>query len=124
MPFPSWVNLAPRDGGESNSPVVLRSEMERGVPKQRRFAADSLVTIGVTAVFKNGDEAEKFLTWFYDPDGANAGAAWFDFVHPRTGQTESGQIVGGDIGELRPLGTQAGSRWARSFQIQYMRSTL
>ena len=123
--FPTWVKLAPRDGGERPSPVVVRSEMERGVPKQRRTAADSLVTIGVTAVFDNGDQAEKFLTWFYDnTTGAQGGAAWFDFVHPRTGATEEGQIVGGDIGELRPLGTQAGSRWVRSFQIQYLRSTL
>ena len=92
------------------------------MPKQRRVAADSLVTIAVTAVFDNGAQAEKFLTWFYGE--AEGGAAWFDFKHPRTGVTEQGQIVGGDIGELRPLGTHPTSRYTRSFQIQYVRSTL
>lgn len=120
--FPSWVKLVPRDGGERPTPVVVRSEMERGVPKQRRIAADSLVTLGVTAVFDNAAKAEEFLDWFYTD--AQAGALWFDFTHPRTGVVESGQILGGDIGELRPLGTQAGSRYVRSFQIQYLRSTL
>lgn len=122
--FPTWVKLVPRDGGEMPAPVVVGSEMERGVPKQRRFAADALTAIGVTAVFDNGEQAEKFLDWFYDnTTGAQGGAAWFDFTHPRTGDTEEGQIVNGDIGELRPLGTQAGSRWARQFQIRYVRST-
>lgn len=122
--FPTWVKIVPRDGGESPAPVVARSEMERGVPKQRRVAADALVTLGVTAVFSDAGQAEKFLDWFYDnTTGAQAGAAWFDFTHPRTGDTESGQIVNGDIGELRPLGTQAGSRYMRAFQIQYVRST-
>lgn len=120
--FPKWVKLVPRDGVERPAPVIVRTEMERGVPKQRRIAADALVMLNVTAVFDNGDRAEDFLDWFYGE--AQAGVAWFDFTHPRTGETLSGSIPGGEIGELRPLGTQAGSRYARSFQIQYMRSTL
>jgi len=54
----------------------------------------------------------------------SAGAAFFDLVHPRTGATVQARVLGGDIGQVRPLGTRAGSRYARSFQLEYVRSTL
>lgn len=120
--FPNWVQLVPMDNLEQRTPVVARSEMERGVPKQRRIAADSLVTLPLTAVFANAQRAEDFEVWF-DTE-ANAGAAFFDFVHPRTGLTVQARIVGGDIGQLRPLGSRPRSRYARSFQVEYLRSTL
>lgn len=120
--FPSWVQIVPRDAGELLASVVVRSDMERGVAKQRRIAADAIATIAITAIFTSAQRAEDFVDWFYDDIAA--GAATFDFVHPRTGATVQGRIVGGDIGELRPLGTVAGSRWSRSFSIEYVRSTL
>lgn len=120
--FPSWVQLVPMDNLEQRTPVVVRSDMERGIPKQRRIAADSLVTLSVTAVFANAQRAEDFEVWF-DTD-AQAGAAFFDLVHPRTGAVVQARVVGGDIGQLRPLGSRVGSRYSRSFQLEFIRSTL
>lgn len=120
--FPSHVKLVPRDNGESHASVVQSSDMERGPPKRRRVAADALTTLRITAVFDNAQRAEDFLTWFRQE--INMGADSFDFTHPRTKQVLEGWIAGGDIGELRPLGAQESTRYARSFQIQYMWSTL
>ena len=120
--FPTWVQVVPGDITAQPAPVVLRSEMERGLPKQRRVAADSLVTMSVTAIFKNAQLADAFETWFYGD--AQAGAAFFDWVHPFTGATVQARVVGGDIGQLRPLGTREGARYVRAFQLEYLRSTL
>jgi hypothetical protein len=120
--FPTWVQVVPLDSAEQMKPVVLRSEMERSIPKQRRIAADTLGTLPVTAVFQNAQRATEFEDWFFNEAGA--GAAFFDWVHPRTGATVQARIVGGDIGQLRPLGSRPNSRYARSFQVEYVRSTL
>lgn len=119
--FPAYAHVQFRGAGEQPTPVVVRSEMERGIPKQRRIAADTLVQVPVTLLFRTQADATDFEDWFYDE--VDAGAAWFDWVNPRTGATVQARIVGGDIGRLDPLSNS----WAyaeRSLVLEYVRSTL
>lgn len=116
--FPSYVKLGWRDTAERPTPVVLRSEVERGLPRQRRVAADSLVTVPVTAYFDTAADSLAFESWFYGD--AAAGAAWFDFALPRTGAVTQARVVGGDIGQLKPTT----KNWAfseRTFELEYLR---
>lgn len=106
---------------EAPASVVIRSEMERGVPKQRRFAADAMVTIPITLFFRTNQQAADFETWFYTD--INGGADFFDWTDPRTGVVVEARIVGGQLGELMPLRARyAISR--RSMTLEYLRSTL
>lgn len=116
--FPSYVKLGWRDTAEKPTPVVLRSEMEKGLARQRRVAADSVVTVPVTAYFDTAADSLAFETWFFGDVGA--GAAWFDFTLPRSGAVTQARVVGGDIGQLKP----ATKNWAfseRTFQLEYVR---
>lgn len=116
--FPSSVKLGWRDTGEKPEPVVLRGEVERGPARQRRMAADSLVTVPLTAYFDTAAESAAFETWFFGD--AAAGAAWFDFTLPRTGQVVQARVVNGDIGQLKPS-TKTWAFSERSFQLEYIR---
>lgn len=117
--FPN-VQLDWRDLSEKPESVIDRTEMERGIPKQRRVASDARVELAVTVYFDTKAEAIAFEDWFYED--IDAGAAWFDFLHPRTGAVIPARIVNGEIGELKfqQRTLQASSR---SFKLEYWRST-
>lgn len=121
--FPSDVLCVLGAYSEERTPVVLRSEMERGVPKQRRTASDTMVSVKVTLQFKDSAHNEAFETWFDSQIGS--GADWFSWVHPRTGATVQARIVGGQLGPLAPLhGTwkPGRQRCRRDATFEYLRS--
>ncbi len=106
---------------EDPTPVVIRSEMERGIPKQRRIAADALVTIPIEVLFLNKQEAADFEDWFYVD--INGGADFFDWRDPRTGATVEARVVNGKLGALMPVrGAYEVSR--RSMTLEFVRSTI
>ena len=118
--FPGYVKIGFPQAEDAAS-VVLRSEMERGVPKQRRFAADALVTQETTLHFDTKQQAIDWETWFYTT--INGGVDWFDWVDLRTGATVQARIVGGKPGALKP----ATVNWVyaqRTLTIEWLRSAL
>ena len=119
--WPSYAKLAWKDSGEQMKPIVARSEMDRGVAKQRRTQADTIVTVPATAYFSSTTDAANFETWVYTT--LNGGMDWFDFVSLRTGATLSMRIVGGDIGTLAPS-TRTWARSQRSMKLEYVRAAL
>lgn len=121
MAFPAYVKLGWKDSGEQPKPVVARTDMERGIAKQRRIAADTVVTMEITAYFDTALEASDFEDWIYLDIGG--GADWFDFTHPRTGAVVLARIVGGDIGKLVPS-NRTWSMTMRQFKIEYVRVAL
>lgn len=112
----AWTDLA-----EEPDPVVERTPMERGMPKQRRINSDARVQLTLTLHFDTKAEATAFETWFYTD--IDAGQDCFDYVHPRTGSTVLARIVGGRLG---PLSYQNPTREAssRQLQIEYWRAAL
>ena len=117
--FPAYVGIAWADTAEQPASVVMRSEMERSVPKQRRMASDTLVTVPVTLYFRTQDNAADFEAWVYTQIGG--GADWFTWTNPRTSVAVQARIVGGNIGALKP-GSRAWTFAERSLQLEYMRS--
>lgn len=108
-----------RDFSETNESVVERSEMERGIPKQRRIASDARVEVAVTLHFDSTTEISDFETWFYST--VDAGQAFFNWTHPRTGATLQARIVDGDAGALKYL-RRALDKATRSFKLEYWRT--
>lgn len=106
------------DTSEAPAPVVIRSEMERGVPKQRRTAADALVTVPISVIFFTKQQAADFETWFSGE--INAGVDFFDWTDPRTGALREARIVGGQLGELIPL-RESYNMSRRSMTLEYVR---
>lgn len=114
--FPHNLCGIRQDGhAEQHTPVVLRSEVERGTPRQRRTSADALVSVPCTLVFRSAAAAAAFEAWCYAE-----GFGWFDFTLPRTGAVVEARIVGGDIGGLTPI-TPAWNASERSITIEYIR---
>ncbi len=119
--FPTYVKLGWKETGEKPSPIVARTEMDRGLAKQRRIAADTVVQVPVMAYFDTTTDAANFETWVYSTIGG--GADWFTMTNPRTGATINARIVGGDIGMLKP-GNKAWGYAYRQFTIEYVRAAL
>ena len=108
-----------RDLGEDPEPVVERTQMERGVPKQRRINSDVRVEVPITVHFDSKAEAADFETWFFTT--INAGQDWFDLTHPRTGAVVQARVVGGKLGPLSYLNpTLEASK--RTLKVEYWRS--
>lgn len=118
--FPSYLKQL-IETSEAPGSVVARSDMERGIPKQRRIAADVLVTVQVAVIFFSRQQAADFETWFYND--INGGVDFFEWTDPRTGLTVDARIVGGQLGELMPL-RERYNLSRRSFSLEYVRSTL
>lgn len=121
--FPAYVKLGWQGSGEKPTPVVARTEMDRGIAKQRRIAADAVVTLSAVLFFQSDADAQAFEDWFYSAAGANGGAGFFDFTSLRTGGTVSMRIVSGDIGELTPS-TATWARSQRPVKFEYVRPAL
>ena len=119
--FPGYVKFDWRNCGEAPSPVVQRSVVERGVAKQRRIAADTIVKQQITLYFDTEANAAAFENWVYTQIGG--GVDWFDFTSLRTGGTVQARIVGGDIGTLQPS-VRTWARSQRQITIEYLRAAL
>lgn len=117
--FPTGLRLEWRDMTEAPEPVVERTEMDRGVAKQRRIASDVRLEMPLTIHFDTAAEIDAFETWFYST--VNAGQDWFDMPHPRTGATLQARIVGGKLGPLSYLNRTLG-RAKRTINIEWWRS--
>ena len=115
--LPDYVAIRFPDYGETPDPSVERTEMERGVPKQRILNTHVLVGIQAAFLFRSAADAESFEAWYYD---TLKRIDWFTMTHPRTRQPVTARFVGGDIGTLTPLSPE----FAKSFRVvslEYLR---
>lgn len=115
--LPSYVAVRFPDYGETPQPNVERTEMERGVPKQRVINSQTRVQVQATFLFRSSADASAFEDWFYNTIQT---IGWFTMNHPRTGQPILARFVAGDIGTLSPLDPTF--QWSfRTVTLEYMR---
>lgn len=118
--FPTYAGLAFAGASLEASPVVQRSEVERGIPRTRRVASDALVTLQATILLNKTADVLAFEEWYYSPAGANGGAAWFDWKDPRNGTVRSVRMA--SLGALQPrAGRFRLAQWPCT--LEYVRST-
>jgi len=101
--LPDYVCVQFADYSESFDPSVLRTEMERGVPKQRLLNSQVLVKINASLAFLSAADVESFYIWYKTEIKR---ILPFQMAHPRTGQIITARFEGGNIGTLVPLATQ------------------
>lgn len=118
--FPSYVKIGAQIE-EAPASVVLRSEMERGVPKQRRIAADTLVEQQVTLIFDTKQRSIDWEAWFYTT--INGGVDFFDWLDQRSGTTVQARIKDGKPGALK-LMTHKWAYSQRTLTLEWLRSAL
>lgn len=101
--LPSYVKFQLQGAGEQPSDVIVRSGVERGIPRTRRTSSDVLMTLSVRIIFFSIADSLAFRDWYYSPAGGAAGAGWFDWVDPRTGLVRSVRFVSSSMGALLAL---------------------
>ena len=115
--FPNYAHILADGFSESFDPAVERTEMERGVPKQRVINSQVLVKLNATLFFRSSDDVASFESWYFD---TLKRIGWFQMKHPRTGAVITARFEGGSIGSLSPLGPKFYIA-SRSVVIEYLR---
>lgn len=114
--LPAYVHVLLDGFGETPDPSVERTEMERGMAKQRIINTDVVVAVAATFLFDTLADHAAFMTW-YRTDIVRV--AFFGMAHPLTGEALQARFVGGDIGTLQS-GQATGKGWRRSVKLEYL----
>ncbi|ECH9271578.1 hypothetical protein JY452_04580 [Stenotrophomonas maltophilia] len=80
-------------------PSVLRTEMERGAPKQRLENSQVLIKQAMTLYFASIADVNTFDAWYF---GEIKRIGWFTLVHPYTGEVITARFENGALGDLVP----------------------
>lgn len=115
--LPGYVVVRMSGYSEDVEPSVERTEMERGLAKQRVINSHVVVTLNVSFLFATTADSEAFLDWYCD---VIRRVEFFDMRHPRTGEMISARFPGGAIGTLQSIaGTD--HLWQRDLAVEYQR---
>ncbi len=115
--LPSYAKILADGFTESFDPAVERTEMERGVPKQRLINSQVLVKLNATLFFRSSADVAAFESWYFDTIKR---IGWFQMKHPRTDATITARFEGGRIGSLSPLAPKFFIA-SRNVVMEYMR---
>lgn len=115
--WPTYAEVLLAGYGEEIEPAVERTEMERGVPKQRLLNTQVLRTLMISVLFRRAADAAQFERWYFDDLKR---IAWFSMRHPRTGETITARFQNGSIGRLTPLKPAFGLS-QRDMVVEYLR---
>lgn len=117
MAWPAYARFVTSGMREGFDPSVERTDMERGLPKQRIINSDVTATIRGSVVFRRQADIASFDTWYFETINR---IGFFDFTHPRTGVTVQARFVGGQIGELVAHSSGFGVA-SREVVVEYLR---
>jgi hypothetical protein len=115
--FPPYVKVLAAGYGEDFDPAIERSEMERGVPKERLINSQVLMKISATLLFDSPADITSFEDWYFT-DIQRIG--WFQLTHPRTLAMVSARFEEAKIGKLTPRNPMF-SCATRSVVFEYLR---
>lgn len=115
--FPNYLRFELSDYGESEDPSVMRTEMERGAPKQRIINSRVMATLKGTVTFLSKEDIASFDEWYFNTIKR---VGYFNMRHPRTREMLSCRFIGGKRGEL--IVAKAGFGIAtRQLEVEYLR---
>lgn len=115
--FPSEICVLIGGYGEEFDPSVERTEMERGVPKQRVTNSQVMAKLHCALLFDTSADVDAFESWYFDTINR---IGWFTVRHPRTGATITARFEGGALGALAPVNNNL-KRWRRDVTLEYLR---
>jgi hypothetical protein len=97
--LPDYVSLLLAGQADSFDPGVVRSEMERGLAKQRVGNSRVVRKLSATLQFESNADVNAFEDWYFNTIRR---IGFFDVRHPRTGVLTPMRFENGSIGELTP----------------------
>jgi hypothetical protein len=112
--FPTYMKLTHTGPRVTREPVVLRTDMESGPPKQAMARSLGMVTRAVEYACTLANY-QLFKTWF-KIDVAR-GAGWFFWSDPEDDVSKLARIVGGVIDEEMPSGKTL-DVWILKFKLE------
>ena len=115
--LPAYVQVLEAGYGEDFDPSIERTEMERGVPKERVLNSQVLMKLSATLLFMSKADIAAFEDWYFVTIQR---VGWFDLVHPRTGATVTARFEEAKIGKLTPRNPMF-TRATRSVVFEYLR---
>jgi hypothetical protein len=81
--LPDYLTILLDDTGEEFDPGVIKSEMERGMAKQRVGQSRVVVEVPVTLLFDSAADAESFYDWYFNTIKRIGFFTWTDPGHRR-----------------------------------------
>lgn len=102
---------------ESFDPSVERTDMDRGIPKQRVGNSQVLMKINASLMFLSSADEAAFEAWYFD---VLKRIGWFTIQHPRTGVATQVRFENGSMGTLAPQ-APAFAVSQRDVVLEYMR---
>lgn len=118
--WPSYARFILTGAGEEFDPSVERTEMERGLPKQRIVNSDVMATISGAVLFTSDSDIASFEQWYFQDVGR---VGFFEFRHPRTGTLVQARFVNGQLGRLEAL-SGGFAIASREVMLEYVRQAL
>lgn len=101
---------------EKFDPSVLRTDMDRGMAKQRKKNTFVVKEIPLTLYFKTLADSDAFEDWYNNEIGR---VAFFNWTHPVRGTTHQARFKSGDIGSLMPS-SAAFRTFTRVVTLEYL----
>ncbi|WP_052877914.1 hypothetical protein [Chromobacterium subtsugae] len=90
--FPAYALMLADGYTEEANYGLQRTEMDGGLPKQRRLFSQPIITRTITIKVRSDVERARFDNWFrIDIAG---GVGWFNWKDPISGQQKRGRISG------------------------------
>jgi hypothetical protein len=114
--FPSYLVLAPDNFSETVAPVVYRTQMEQGLPKQLKGASRVLIVRPVTYLALTLADYQSFKTWHRV--NVNVGADWFNWTDPVDSTTKLARIKEGKYVGKPWEGIATLARWEIAFELE------
>jgi len=116
--WPTYAKLLMEGYSEEFDPSIERTEMERGIPKERVLNSQVLDSITATVLFRSAGDIAAFDAWYFT-DVKRVG--WFTMAHPRTGAAISARFQAGKLGRLSPIAPGFGAAM-REVVLEYLRA--
>ncbi len=115
--FPSYPEILSETVREAFPPSIVRTEMERGLPKQRIENTKVLAKLSMTVLLMSAADVSAFVNWYLDELQR---VAEFDLVHPRTGQVVKARFAPDGFGEVKAEVKRFG-RATCALELEYLR---
>jgi len=114
--FPAYAKLR-MDGLQRVRPAgAIRTPMEGGLAKQRKFPSKVLPTLQAIYTFDSKADYNSFLTW-YETDVNRVG--WFNWTDPVDNVVREARIVGGALRYEKPL-RRTLDMWDIAFTLEWL----
>ncbi|WP_225547305.1 hypothetical protein [Chromobacterium violaceum] len=111
--FPSYALMLAEGYAEEANYGVQRTEMDGGLPKQRRRFSVPLVSRSLTVKLRSDADRLRFDAWLRDD--LAGGVEWFSFPDPVSGQAKRGRLTGQPACRWQRDGPQ---KWKAQLQIE------